>query len=125
MNPESTKRMSADYILKNGKKQVAIVEAKPIGKTIEDLGVLEQAEKYASSAGAPFIILTNGVKWLLYERSSTASLASLNPIVSFDIEHDEPYYCASACVLLWQAKFILWRSKESSDTSSARRQNEG
>lgn len=99
--PESTKRMSADYILKNGKKQVAIVEAKPIGKTIEDLGVLEQAEKYASSAGAPFIILTNGVKWLLYKRSSTASLASLNPIVSFDIEHDEPYYCASTCVSMW------------------------
>ena len=97
----TSKRMSADYILKNGKNNIAIVEAKPIGKTIEDLGVLEQAEKYASSAGAPFIILTNGSTWLLYERSSTASLASLSPIVSFDIEHDEHYYCASACVSMW------------------------
>ena len=99
--PESSKRMLADYILKNGNDNIAIVEAKPMGKTIEDLGVLEQAEKYASSAGAPFIILTNGAKWLLYERSSTASLASLNPIVGFDIEHDEPYYCASVCVSMW------------------------
>lgn len=99
--PESSKRMAADYILKNGKNQVAIVEAKPIGKTIEDLGVREQADKYASSAGAPFFILTNGVKWLLYKRIPTASLASLKPVVSFDIEHDEPYYCVSACVSMW------------------------
>ena len=60
--PESSKRMSADYILKNGKNNIAIVEVKTMGKAIGNLEVLEQADKYASSAGAPFIILTNGVK---------------------------------------------------------------
>ena len=98
--PESSKRMSADYILKNGKNQVAIVEVKPMGKAIENLEVLEQADKYASSAGAPFIILTNGVKWLLYERSPTAGLASLDPIVSFDLA-EEPYRCALQALSMW------------------------
>ena len=110
--PESSKRMSADYILRNGKNNIAIVEAKPIGKTIEDLGVLEQAEKYASSAGAPFIILTNGSTWLLYKRSSTASLASLSPIISFDIERDEPYYCVSACISMWLPNLSSGSPKE-------------
>ena len=37
----------------------------------------------------------------MYERNPTAGLAALDPIVSFDIEHNEPYYCASACVPMW------------------------
>lgn len=117
--PESSKRVSADYVLKNDKNNIAIVEVKSIGKTIENLGVLEQAEKYASSAGAPFIILTNGVKWLLYERSPTASLASLNPVVSFDIEHDEPYYCVSACVSMWSPNLSSGNSMKATTSVQA------
>ena len=100
--PATSKRESADYILKHNKKNVAIVEAKNIDKKIDDLEYREQADNYARYAGVRFFILTNGVKWLLYERTLTTGFELLEPIVSFDIIHDEPYQCALAAISMWK-----------------------
>ena len=104
--PATSKRESADYILKHNKKNVAIVEAKNIDKKIDDLEYREQADNYARYAGVRFFILTNGVKWLLYERTLTTGLELLEPIVSFDIIHDEPYQCALAAISMWRPNLV-------------------
>ena len=99
--PASSKRDSADYILKNSGKNVAIVEAKNIDKKIDDLEYREQADNYARDAGVQFFILTNGVIWLLYKRSLTTSFELLEPIVRFDVVHDAAYHCALASISIW------------------------
>ena len=99
--PASSKRDSADYILKNSGENVAVVEAKNIDKKIDDLDHREQADNYARDAGVQFFVLTNGVIWLLYERSLTTSFELLEPIVRFDIVHDEAYHCALASISMW------------------------
>ncbi len=100
--PAESNRKSADYVLKNNKKNVVIVEAKNIDKKIDDVKYREQADGYARYAEVKFFILTNGVRWLLYERDLMTSLESLKPIVSFDVVHDEPYQCALAAISMWR-----------------------
>ena len=100
--PSTRKRQSADYILRNNEENVAIVEAKNIDKKIDDLEYREQADNYARYAGAQFFILTNGITWLLYERTLKTGFELLEPIVSFDVVHDEPYQCALAAISMWR-----------------------
>lgn len=100
--PVESNRRSADYVLKNNKKNVAIVEAKNIDKKIDDVKYREQADGYARYAEVKFFVLTNGIRWLLYERDLMTSLESLKPIVSFDVVHDEPYQCALAAISMWR-----------------------
>lgn len=110
--PASSKRDSADYILKSSGKNVAIVEAKNIDKKIDDLDHREQADNYARDAGVQFFVLTNGVIWLLYERSLTTSFELLEPIVRFDIVHDEAYHCALASISMWNPNLASGSPKE-------------
>ena len=100
--PSTRKRQSADYILKNNEENVAIVEAKNIDKKIDDLEYREQADNYARYAGAQFFIVTNGITWLLYERTLKTGFELLEPIVSFDVVHDKPYQCALAAISMWR-----------------------
>lgn len=100
--PTELNRKSADYVLKNNGKNVAIVEAKNIDIDIEYWEHREQADGYARYAEVKFFVLTNGIKWLLYERDLMTSLESLKPIVRFDVVHDEPYQCALAAISMWK-----------------------
>ena len=100
--PAESNRKSADYVLKNNGKNVAIVEAKNTDKKIGDLKYREQADDYARYAEVKFFVLTNGVTWLLYERDLMTSLESLKPIVRFDVVHDEPHQCALAAISMWR-----------------------
>ena len=100
--PNTQNRKSADYVLKNKGKNVVIVEAKNIDIDIENWEHRDQADDYARYAEVKFFVLTNGVKWLLYERDLMTSLESLKPIVSFDVAHDKPYQCALAALSMWR-----------------------
>jgi hypothetical protein len=100
-NPAESEQLSADYILKNGKKNIAIVEAKSPNKNIEDLKYRKKASDYADYAGVRFFMLTNGITWLLYERDVEKRLESLKPIVSFNIGRDKPYPCALNACSMW------------------------
>ena len=127
--PNEHDRKTADYVLKNKKKPVAIVEAKNIDKDIKHRKPRNQADIYARDAGALFFVLTNGVTWLLYKRDPTTSFESLDPIVSFDVIHDPPYRCALAAISMWrpnlasdggpsEAKEPIFRSPETAPDRS-------
>ena len=104
--PNSNTRRLADYVLKNNGKNVAIVEAKNTDIDIEDWKHREQADDYARYAEVKFFVLTNGIRWLLYERDLMTSLESLTPIVRFDVVHDEPYRCALAAISMWRPNLV-------------------
>ena len=100
--PAASNRRSADYVLKNNGRNIAIVEAKNTNTRIDDLEHREQGDNYARYAQVKFFVLTNGVTWLLYERELMTSLESLKPIVRFDVAHDRPHQCALAAISMWR-----------------------
>lgn len=104
--PNTKNRKSADYVLKSNGRNVAIVEAKNIDIDIENWKHREQADGYARYAEVRFFVLTNGIRWLLYERDLMTSLESLKPIVRFDISHDEPHQCALAATSMWRPNLV-------------------
>ena len=100
--PTERNRKSADYVLKNNGKNIAIVEAKNIDIDIEDWKHRDQADDYARYAEVKFFVLTNGIRWLLYERDLMTSVEALKPIVRFDVIHDESHQCALAAISMWR-----------------------
>ena len=128
--PNTKNRKSADYVLKSNEKNVAIVEAKNIDIDIEDWKHRDQADDYARYAEVKFFVLTNGIKWLLYERDLMTSIESLKPIVRFDVVDDESYQCALAAISMWrpnlasdggpsEAKEPIFRSPETATDRSS------
>ena len=60
-----------DYtLLKNGKTTL-IVEAKNLSIDLQDKKIIDQLANYCFKSGIDFGILTNGVRWLLFNVSST------------------------------------------------------
>ncbi len=58
----------ADYALLGADSApAAIVEAKRLNVSLDDIQHAEQAVQYAQNAGVPWAILTNGHEWRLYE----------------------------------------------------------
>lgn len=101
--PATSKRDKADYILRNGSNNVAIVEAKRFGAQVDELAQREQADGYARYAGVRFFVLTDGSKWRLYERDLLTSIEVLKPVVQFDLDNDELTKCALTALSLWRA----------------------
>ncbi|MCY4475234.1 MAG: type I restriction endonuclease [Chloroflexi bacterium] len=56
----------ADYALKSNGKVIAVVEAKVLRKPLEEKE-LEQALQYAVGRGIPYMGVTNGDEWRLYD----------------------------------------------------------
>ena len=59
------KKQRADYALMSDGQPVAVIEAKKLGIDLEDQ--IMQALNYANAGGIPYMILTDGDKWEMYE----------------------------------------------------------
>ncbi len=101
--PATSKRSAADYVLKNGDQNIAIVEAKRLGTNIGELRHREQADGYARYGGVKFFILTDGANWALYERDLMTSLEVLEPIVQFNLETDDLTRCTLNALSMWRS----------------------
>ncbi|MBR2674321.1 MAG: type I restriction enzyme HsdR N-terminal domain-containing protein [Mogibacterium sp.] len=55
----------ADFVIKKGGDQLAVIEVKQIGMTLKDTH-LNQARQYATDEGIEWIVLTNGDTWKVY-----------------------------------------------------------
>ena len=51
--------------MKNGKKML-VVEAKNMGVELNDSKIINQIASYCYTPGIKFGVLTNGIKWLLF-----------------------------------------------------------
>ncbi len=65
-----------------------LIEAKSAGQKSLSQKHIEQAENYASRAGMPWVLLTNGVYWQLYHVSFAESEGIRSELV-FDVEFSE------------------------------------
>ncbi len=94
----------ADYLLKNDKSKVAIVEAKKLGT---DMGPVErrQAKEYADYADVSQCVLTDGAKWMLYDLNQGRNPDEMEPKVEFDIGNDVSEHLVMHCLTLWRPNF--------------------
>ena len=60
------KQKRADYVLMWSGKPVAVIEAKRLGSSLED-NETTQVHIYANQNGIPYMIVTDGDKWEMYE----------------------------------------------------------
>ena len=91
----------ADYVLKNDKSKVAIVEAKRLG-TAMGWAERRQAKEYADYAGVSQCMLTDGAKWLLYDLNQGRNPETMQPWIEFDIDNDVPEQLILYSLTLWQ-----------------------
>lgn len=91
----------ADYVLKNDKSKVAIVEAKRLGTTI-GWAERRQAKEYADYAGVSQCVLTDGARWLLYDLNQGRNPETMQPWIEFDIDNDVPEQLILYSLALWQ-----------------------
>ena len=101
-----------DYILmKNGKKML-VVEAKNMGVELNDSKIINQIASYCYTPGIKFGVLTNGIKWLLFNTFQ----ANPNERIAWraDIEKDriEDIKIKLNCISYDQAEKIEWLSSE-------------
>ena len=61
-----------DYALMSKSKPLAVVEAKRLGSDLDE--VIKQAFNYANPGGIPYMIVTNGDTWEMYEVFKQAEL---------------------------------------------------
>lgn len=64
---------SVDYALKINQKPVALVEAKPLNDSLDDVKAITQVVGYAANGGIEWCILTNGIKYKVYKSSERAA----------------------------------------------------
>lgn len=90
----------ADYVLMGSGRPIAVIEAKALGKPLDEKETM-QALNYANSAGIPYITLTNGDHWRMLEVFKQAPIKD-RILMNFQLTQDEPYACALQALGLWR-----------------------
>ena len=101
----------ADYALSKEQNELAaIVEAKPLGDPLETNEV-NQTTTYANMLGAPYAVLTDGNRWLLYDIFKQARIEER---VLFDItlSDKESHSAALELLALWKPNACSVRHRE-------------
>ncbi len=87
-----------DYTLVKLKKNLLVVEAKNLNTTIKDEKVISQLANYSYNMGISFGLLTNGIKWLLF---NTFQKNPVDRIVWIcDLSKDDKFFSDSIKKLL-------------------------
>lgn len=107
----------ADYALKDNNDIVKIiVEAKTLGKNLDQPNLVMSLVSYAFSFELNDIFLTDGLKWQHFDKFQPGNV---NPSKTFDIAKDDPVNCAAYLVQhLDAAKF--WPMEETIDELTLR-----
>ena len=90
----------ADYALMGSKRLIAVIEAKALGKPLDEKETM-QALNYANAAGIPYMTLTNGDHWRMLEVFKQAPIKD-RILMEFQLTRDESYACALQALGLWR-----------------------
>ncbi len=91
---------SADYALFNGDKPLMIVEAKKLNTSLRDGKVLNQGLNYCQQEGTPYLAVTDGRRWDIYETHKLASIDEKR-IVQFDLKDQSAAEACLKALMLW------------------------
>ena len=90
------KKYRLDYVLMEGDKPIAVIEAKAFGNSLDEDAMI-QAINYAVRAKSPYIVLTNGNHWRMVTVPEIDQV-----LMEFRLTQDEPYACALQALGLWR-----------------------
>ena len=100
----------ADYVLMGSGRPIAVIEAKALGKPLDDKETM-QALNYANTAGIPYMTLTNGDHWRMLEVFKQAPIKD-RILMNFQLTQDEPYACALQALGLWRPNLASGKPQE-------------
>lgn len=100
----------ADYVLMGSGRPIAVIEAKALGKPLDDKETM-QALNYANTAGIPYMTLTNGDHWRMLEVFKQAPIKD-RILMNFQLTQDESYACALQSLGLWRPNFASGKPQE-------------
>ena len=102
-------RKWADYALMSDGKAVALIEAKALGKPLED-DATDQVHSYASRKGIPYMIVTNGDRWEMYEVFKQAPLEERR-LMEFELSQQPAHEIALQVLLIWRPNLASGKPK--------------
>ena len=106
----SINQQRVDYALMGRKTPVAVIEAKALGKPLDEKETM-QALNYANTAGIPYMTLTNGDHWRMLEVFKQAPIKD-RILMEFQLTRDESYACALQALGLWRPNLASGEPKE-------------
>lgn len=99
-----------DYALMSNATPVAVIEAKPLGESLEKKAIT-QAITYAVENTIPYIIVTNGDRWEMYEVFKKADLED-KKLMAFQLSQQLAYECALQALRIWKPNFASGSPKD-------------
>ena len=96
----SDRRPRIDYVLMQGDRNIAVIEAKRLQEALE--GHVGQAVDYGSRRGTKYTIITDGSEWRLYNTFEPIPLEDRVPITDFNIANNDTHAVALKALHLWR-----------------------
>ena len=99
----------ADYGLMWDNKPIAVVEAKHLGKSLRDKET-QQDNTYANENGIPYIIVTDGDRWEMYEVFKPVALEER--LMEFQLSKQRSHECVLQALRIWKPNLASGSPKE-------------
>jgi hypothetical protein len=94
------KQKRADYVLMWNGKPIAVIEAKRLGSSLED-NETTQVHIYANQNGIPYMIVTDGNKWEMYEVFKPVPLEERR-LMKFQLSQQPAHENALQALRIWK-----------------------
>ena len=104
------KRKWADYALMGSGRPIAVIEAKALGKSLNDDEKM-QALNYANMDGIDYMAVTNGDHWQMFDVFKRGQLDD-RILMEFQLTRDEPYACALQALGIWRPNLASGKPQE-------------
>ena len=104
------KRKWADYALMESGRPIAVIEAKALGRPLNDDEKM-QALNYANMDGIDYMAITNGDHWQMFDVFKRGQLDN-RILMELQLTRDEPYACALQALGLWRPNLTSGQPQE-------------
>ena len=108
-----------DYALMSNATPVAVIEAKPLGESLEKKAIT-QAITYAVENTIPYIIVTNGDRWEMYEVFKKADLED-KKLMAFQLSQQSAQKCVLQALQIWKENPIFEHPEPAAKTEEGKK----
>ena len=98
-----------DYALMLDDGPVAVIEAKPLGNSL-DTKVISQAVTYANVNNIPYIVVTNGDRWEMYEVFKSGKLEDKR-LMEFELSKNGSFESVLQALRIWKPNLATGHPK--------------
>ena len=109
-------RKRADYALMGSARPIAVIEAKRLGKPLDDDDTM-QALNYANREGIDYTVVTNGDHWWMLDVFKRGRLED-RVLMEFRLTRGEPSACASSALLMAREGQLMMEALSRAESST-------